>query len=81
MTNQAPRQIKQIVAENILAARTELGLTQRELARAANDVPALAVYRWEKALALPNVQNFTALADALGRDIAWFYTDHAKAAA
>lgn len=78
---QAPRQIKEIVAENIRAARAEKNLTQRELARAVNDVPPLAVYRWEAGLVLPNATNMAALAEALGRPIGWVYTDHAHEAA
>jgi transcriptional regulator with XRE-family HTH domain len=75
---QASRQIKTIVAANIRSARKAKGLTQRELGRAVNDVDALAVYRWEKGTATPNATNFAALANALERDIAWFYTDHAE---
>lgn len=74
---QAPRQITEIVASNIKAARAASGMTQRQLARQVNDVGALAVYRWEAAAVLPNPTNFAALAEALGREIAWFYTDHA----
>jgi transcriptional regulator with XRE-family HTH domain len=81
VTKQATRQIKEIVAANIKAARVSAGLTQRELGRAVNDVPALAVYRWEAGLVMPNTSNLAGLADALGCDIAWFYTDHEREAA
>lgn len=76
MQKQATRQIKQIVAENIRSARASQGLTQRQLARAVNDVDTLAVYRWERGDALPSAANFEVLADALEHEIAWFYTDH-----
>jgi transcriptional regulator with XRE-family HTH domain len=73
---QATRQISEIVASNIRSARLSAGLTQRDLARLVNDVPTLTVYRWEAEHAMPNQTNFAALADALGHEIAWFYTDH-----
>lgn len=64
------------MAENIRAARSSKGFTQRALAEVVNDVDRLAVYRWEAGLVLPSKENFAALAVALGHEIAWFYTDH-----
>lgn len=76
MRMQANRQIKTILAENIEAARKAKGLTRRALAAQVNDVDPLAIYRWERAEVMPNAANMQALADALGRDVSWFYTDH-----
>lgn len=82
MDMQATRQIETIVAENIAAARKARKLTRRALAAEMDGrVDPLAIYRWEKAGVLPNAPNMQALADALGVTVAWFYTDHDKAAA
>lgn len=78
MTSQAPRQLKTIVAANIAAARKDKGFTQRELAGAIG-TEGFAVSRWERALVSPSASYLAAMADALGCDIAWFYTDHGKA--
>lgn len=78
MKNQVHRQIRTIVAENVRHARSTADLTQRELAGLVNDVDKLAVYRWENGIALPNPENFAALADALGREVSWFYIDHSS---
>lgn len=75
MSRQEQRHIKSIVAANILAARTEAGLTQRELATKL-DLDGVAVSRWERAKVMPSSSSLVALAQALSRDVAWFYTDH-----
>lgn len=80
MASQASSPIRATVAGNIRAARAAAGLTQRQLAARVNGVDSLAVSRWERAAMLPRPENFAALAAALGRDIAWFYTDHEAAA-
>jgi transcriptional regulator with XRE-family HTH domain len=80
MPSQVPRHLKVVIAENIRAARDGAGLTQAELAKRLN-MESINVSRWERALVTPNLDNFAALADALGHDIAWFYTDHEAAAA
>lgn len=77
MDMQANRQIETILAENIEAARKDRRLTRRELAAHVNGVDPLAIYRWERSGVMPNASNMQALADALGHDVAWFYTDHA----
>lgn len=64
------------MAANIRHARDRKGLTQRELAARVNGVDSLAVSRWERAVAIPSEENFAALCEVLGRDYAWFYTDH-----
>ena len=81
MTSQATKDLKVTVAENVRSARKAAGLTQRELAGRVNDVDALAVSRWERGTSIPNPTNLAALADALGRDVGWFYTDHTDKAA
>jgi transcriptional regulator with XRE-family HTH domain len=81
MDMQATRHIETILGENIEAARKSEGLTRRELAGRVNDVDPLAIYRWERSGVMPNAANLQALADALGRTVAWFYTDHGQEAA
>lgn len=76
MSRQATRQIKSIVAGNIRAARDARGLTQREIAAMANVSDGLAVSRWENERVAPSTESLVALADALGLELAWFYTDH-----
>lgn len=77
MTRQASRQIKSIVGANIRAARDEAGLTQRELAARVNDMDSIAVSRWERGKVIPSATSIVTLAEVLGHDVAWFYTDHA----
>lgn len=78
MTSQAPRQLKMIVAENIATARRDKGLTQRQLAEAVG-TEGFAVSRWERATVSPSTMYLAAIAKALGREFAWFYTDHSPA--
>lgn len=81
MQRQAPRHIKQILGENIKAARTAAGLTQLDLGRAVADSDGTLVWRWEKGIVRPSDANMQALADILGKPVGWFYTDHIEAAA
>lgn len=76
MTSQASKDLWTIVAANIKDARAAKHLTQRQLAALVNNVDSLAVSRWERGVSLPNRENFEALAAALDRDVAWFYTEH-----
>jgi transcriptional regulator with XRE-family HTH domain len=82
MSSQATRQIKHIVGENIRAARDASGMTQHVLAAALGMASGhTAVGRWERGLVLPSPATFSRIADVLGRDISWFYTDHDREAA
>ena len=76
MSRQATRHIKSIVGGNIRSARDASGLTQRELGARVNDMDSINVSRWERAQVMPSAASMVALAEALGRDVAWFYTDH-----
>lgn len=80
-TKGATIDLTQIVARNVKLARTRLGLTQAELARKLGLPDGMAVSRWETARHRPNAANLAALADLTGEDFAWFYADHAAAAA
>jgi transcriptional regulator with XRE-family HTH domain len=78
MTSQATKDAGTILAANIRLAREAKGWTQRELAARVNGLDALAVSRWERAVAVPRQDNLQALAEATSRTLAWFYTDHSE---
>lgn len=77
---QANRQIKQVVGSNIETARNAKGLTRRALAEKIG-VDQGQVFKWERGLHRPVDASMTALSAALGRDVAWFYVDHAAVSA
>ena len=88
MPSQAPRQITQIVGENIAAARQAAELTQREV---AEQVGALVegsklsptdVSRWERGGIEPGAKYRQALAAVLfDGDLSAMYVEHESAAA
>ena len=80
MSSQAPRHLKSILAENIRAARLDCGLTQLQLSQRLG-MDQMNISRWERGKVTPSLENFAALADVLGRDLAWFYVDRTEAAA
>lgn len=81
MTSQAPHQIVTIIGHNVRTARLASGHTQRTLAIALG-LDTRAVSRWETGGIIPSSRNLAKLADLLGRDPGWFYTDaHWKAVA
>ena len=81
MPSQANRHIKQVVGENVKAARDEKGLAQRELAELLG-MDQMTVSRWERGRVLPDAATtMPRLAAALDVTIAWLYTDHEEAAA
>lgn len=81
MSSQAHRHTKTIVGENIKAAREVKKLTQRQVAGALG-MDAMAVSRWERGKVLPDpVATMPRLADVLGVEIGWLYTDHERSAA
>lgn len=81
MSSQVPGHIKTILARNIREARDARGLTQRQLGALVNDMDGMTVSRWERGRVTPSLENMTALANALGVDVAWLYTDHERKAA
>ena len=82
MSSQATRQIRSIVGDNIKVARDELELTQHGLAALLGMASGhTAVSRWERGVVMPATSTLTRIADVLGRDIHWFYTDHDREAA
>jgi transcriptional regulator with XRE-family HTH domain len=68
-----------IVGGNIKLARAGKELTQRQLASKVNGVDALAVSRWERGVSMPRPENLMALAEALDREVAWFYSEPSEA--
>ena len=76
---QVPLHIKQVVGANIARARADLGLSRRAFGDLIG-VDQMLVYKWERGDHRPNDENLAALAEALGRDIAWFYTLEPEAA-
>lgn len=81
MSSQETRHIKAIVGENIRFARDEKGMTQRALAVAVDGMESMSVSRWERGVVMPSTASLLRLAEVLGRDVSWFYTDHARTAA
>lgn len=81
MSSQASRQIRSIVGDNIYAARDARRLSQSKLA-AELGMNSIAVSRWERGKTLPDpVATMPRLAEALGVEIGWLYTDHGRKAA
>jgi transcriptional regulator with XRE-family HTH domain len=80
MPSQAPRQIKTTVGLNLSVARRAKRLTPRELAQLI-DTDAFQVSRWERGVVRPTDVTLARLAEALGVEFAWFFTDHGTRAA
>jgi transcriptional regulator with XRE-family HTH domain len=72
--------MRTIVGANLKAARLDSGMNQLKLAQELG-VDSQYVSRWERGKVMPTLGNLHRLAEALDRDVAWFYTDHDKAAA
>jgi transcriptional regulator with XRE-family HTH domain len=75
MTSQAANQIVTILGANIRDARLSKGMTQRLLAQRMG-LDTRAIGRWERDGISPSPTNLAKLSEILGREIAWFYTDH-----
>lgn len=64
-----------LIGDRIRAAREKAGLSQREL---ADQIPGKAdggqVSKWERGEHRPSDDTLKAIAQALGRDIAWFHS-------
>lgn len=80
-TSDASTDLAATLARNIRLARKSAGLTQHGLAVALGRGDVMTVSRWERGEHRPSLENITALANALGVDAAWFYTDHEREAA
>lgn len=80
MTSQATGDLRATIASNIKAARREADLTQAQLASLLG-IESMAISKWERGRHAPSDSNLIALAEHLGRDIGWFYTDHDRRAA
>jgi transcriptional regulator with XRE-family HTH domain len=63
-----------MVGLNIRTSRKALGWTQRDLSTRL-DVDTMLVSNWERGVNQPSRGNLVALADVLGRDLAWFFTE------
>jgi transcriptional regulator with XRE-family HTH domain len=77
----ASNDLSRIVAANIRAARLAEGLTQHALAVRLGRGDQMTVSRWERGEHRPSDESLVRLAAALDREFAWFFTDHAEAAA
>lgn len=75
MASQATGNLRTTVGRNIKAARDNAVLTQKQLAQRLNGDPQF-ISKWERGEHMPSLKNLSALAMALGVDVAWFYTDH-----
>lgn len=75
MMSQATNQIVVLVGQNILRARLNADLTQREVGKHL-DMDARGVSRWETGKVIPSRRNLSALSELFGVDPGWFYTDH-----
>jgi transcriptional regulator with XRE-family HTH domain len=66
---------REIVAQNITAAREAAGLSKRRLAKLA-DVGEQQVRLWEGGRHAPEVHNLLKLAQVLGQSLEWFHENH-----
>ncbi len=81
MPSQGSSQLGVRIGRNVRAARLAKGLTQRELANAVSEeLESMAVSRWERGVAVPNLPNLLALAGALGVEPADLYREPAEEA-
>lgn len=70
-------QLKQTIADNLVAYRKQAHLTQQELAEKLN-YSDKAVSKWERAEGIPDVMVLKALADLYGVTVNDFLVDHTK---
>jgi transcriptional regulator with XRE-family HTH domain len=69
--------LKATIGRNIRLARdAKHPMTQSDLARLVNGGDGIMVSRWERGTTRPSDANLFRLAEVLGRDFAWFFTDH-----
>jgi transcriptional regulator with XRE-family HTH domain len=79
MASQVPRQIKQVVGDNLKAARKRKGLKLRELGDLVGKTEA-HVWRWENGKHKPTDATLMELARVLDVSYADFFTDLEQAA-
>ena len=70
-------ELKQTIADNLVAYRKQAGLTQQELATKLN-YSDKAVSKWERAEGVPDVLVLKAIADLYGVTVNDFLVDHTK---
>lgn len=80
MTSGASSNLKVIIGQNIKAAREARSMTQRDLAGLL-DTDTMLVSKWERGKHSPSDTNLQALSQALGCDVAWFFTDRTNGVA
>lgn len=78
MPSQVPAHLKVTVGRRIRVARGALGLTQKDLAFRVGIDP-MSVSRWERGRVLPSLSSLAMVAEALERDVDWFYTEREAA--
>lgn len=69
------RQIQSLLAANLRLAREESGLSIAALADAVEAHPRLTL-KWLQGDVMPSARYLPRLAEALDRELGWFYTDH-----
>jgi DNA-binding XRE family transcriptional regulator len=74
------QQLKRGFGDRMRSRRLELGITQSELARAL-DTDLMAISRWERGTSGPRARSALAVAQALGKPLAWFYETPEEVAA
>lgn len=67
--------MKTRIGTNLARARKDADLSQIQLGRLTGLDPQ-HISKWERAVYRPSDPALLALANALGRDYAWFVTDH-----
>lgn len=64
-----------LLTANLRLARKLSGFSQAGLAREAKVDPQ-QISKWERGVLKPSTQSLSVLAETLGRDLAWFFTEH-----
>jgi transcriptional regulator with XRE-family HTH domain len=73
----ASRNLAAIVGANIRTARLAAGLSQNDLAQRVGGKASLTqVSAWERGISRPSDDRLILLAETLGRDVGWFFTEH-----
>lgn len=78
MPSQAPEHLTAIVAANIDRAIAKAGKTNREIGTLMN-ASETQVWKWRKAKHGISHQNLMRMAEVLGHEPAWFYSQNGKA--
>lgn len=78
--SRVPRHPRSTFGANLRFARRAAGLTQRQLADQLS-VDPIQVSRWERGASRPSEDHAVALCGLLKRELPWFYSENAEAAA